>query len=171
MLCKEGKILVVDDEQQILELIGNMLMAQQYNVLTADTAEKALAIMSAEPIDIVISDESMPGMSGTDLLGIIRQSYPDTIAMMLTGKADLQTAIRAINEGQVYRFLTKPVYMADLLVSVDQALQHQKCIKEVNQLNRQVADQQSYIKKLESAYPGITEITRDESGAIVIEEN
>jgi DNA-binding NtrC family response regulator len=166
----EGTILIVDDESSILEILSEMLSIKQYTVLTAETAEKALSIMVDQQVDIVITDEKMPGMSGNDLLRIIRLNYPDTIPMMITGYADTQTIIRAINVGQVYKFFTKPIRMTDLISSVGNALEHQRCIKEINRLRRKVSDQRDYITKLEKLYPGITQLEKSPSGAKLIDD-
>jgi DNA-binding NtrC family response regulator len=147
---KENTILIVDDERGVLEIFADMLLTQQYTVLTAETAEKALSIMVDRQVDVVITDERMPGMSGNDLLRIIRLNYPDTIPIMISGYADIQTTIRAINVGQVYKFFTKPVRKADLISSVRKALEHQRCIREVNRLEKKVSDLQDYITKLEN---------------------
>ena len=170
MIFTEETVLIVDDESCVLEAISNMLSTQRYTVLTAESAEEALSILSSQQVDIIITDENMPGISGNELLNIVRHNYPGTIPMMMTGYADLQTTIRAINDGQVYKFFTKPVGMSDLIASVAKALEHQKCVKEVTQLKGKISEQKIYISKLENLYPGITQLKKDQSGAILIEE-
>lgn len=166
----KATILVVDDEQDILQLIADILATQNYEVLTAVSAEKALSIIENQQVDIVITDENMPGMSGTELLSIMRFQHPDIISMMITGYADVETTIRAINDAQVYKFFTKPLRMTDLIISVKNALEHQQCMTEVNRLKRKVSEQKKHIAELEHLYPGITQLNKDPSGAIVIEE-
>ena len=124
-------ILVVDDHKVIRDMLENMLSREYYTVHCAVSAEDALKILSQEPIDVVISDEVMPGMTGTQFLAVVRKDYPDTIRIILTGHASLESAMHAINEGEIYRFLTKPCNLFDLSVTIRQALQ-QKHLKNEN---------------------------------------
>ena len=121
-------VLVVDDEPDVRDMLTQALSREPYEVLCADSAEEALDIIAREPVDVVLSDEKMPGMSGTEFLAIVRRQYPDTIRMILTGHASLESAIHAINEGEIYRFFTKPCNMVDLMVTIRQALKHKDLI-------------------------------------------
>ena len=164
-------ILVVDDHQVIRDMLENMLSRESYTVHCAVSAEDALKILSQEPIDVVISDEVMPGMTGTQFLAVVRKDYPDTIRIILTGHASLESAMHAINEGEIYRFLTKPCNLVDLSVTIRQALQ-QKYLKNENKRLEKIVEQQSFsIKKIENKYPGITKVKRDSGGAIIIDDN
>src|SRR5512138_2916271 len=102
------KVLLVDDETDIINILKELIELEEFEVLTAGSGEEALAKMMENVIDVVISDEHMPGMPGTELLGIARSQYPDTIRILMTGYANLDMAIRAINDGEIYRFFTKP---------------------------------------------------------------
>jgi len=95
----EHKVLIVDDEPTITDLLKDALANEPYDILSAASAEEALPILDREQVDVVISDEKMPGMSGSEFLAIVRQEYPDTVRMILTGHGSLESAIRAINEG------------------------------------------------------------------------
>lgn len=163
------KILVVDDQSVIRNLLKDAFARGPFEVHTAASAEDALALLSCMPVDVVISDEKMPGMSGTAFLAVVRKRYPETIRIMLTGHASLDTAIRAINEGEIYRFLTKPCNIVDLRVTVQQALEQRDLRQENLRLQKVVARQASDIRALEQACPGITEIRRDASGAVIID--
>ena len=116
-------ILVVDDQQPLLDLLREALQRESYQVFCAGSAEEALPILSRQHVDVIISDEKMPGMSGTELLAIARKKYPESIRIILTGHANLKSALRAINEGEVYRFFTKPYNLLDLAATIGQALQ------------------------------------------------
>ena len=164
-------ILVVDDHQIIRDMLENTLSRESYTVHCAGSAEDALKILSKEPIDVVISDEVMPGMTGTRFLAVVRKDYPDTIRIILTGHASLESAMRAINEGEIYRFLTKPCNLVDLSVTIRQALQ-EKHLKKENKRLENIVEQQSFsIKEIEKIYPGITKVKRDSGGAIIIDDN
>jgi response regulator RpfG family c-di-GMP phosphodiesterase len=116
-------ILCVDDEPNILSSLRRALRNPQYRVLTAPGGHEAIAIMEAAPADLVISDMRMPGMDGAQLLGQIRRRWPRTMRILLTGYADVDSTIAAINEGQIYRYVNKPWDDGELQVTVAQALE------------------------------------------------
>ena len=163
-------ILVVDDEPPIRELLKDALSREPYDVLCAGSAEEALAVLEREPVDVIISDEKMPGMLGSEFLAVARQKYPNTIRMILTGHASLEAAIRAINEGQIYRFFTKPCNMVDLVVTVRQALQQRELLAENQRLLNIVQQQSLTLEQLEKRSPGITKVKRDAAGAVIIDD-
>jgi response regulator RpfG family c-di-GMP phosphodiesterase len=107
-MTEHPSILCVDDEPKVLEGL-KLHLRRYYEVLTATGGQMALELLEREgPFAVVLSDMRMPGMDGATLLGQIRQRSPDTTRMLLTGQADLDSAIAAVNEGQLFRFLTKP---------------------------------------------------------------
>jgi len=165
-----NKVLFVDDEPHVTEALKRVLRKQPYEVLSANSAEGALEILAREPVDVVVSDERMPGMSGSQFLAIVCRDYPDTIRMMLTGHASLEAAIRAINEGEIYRFFTKPCNEVDLAVTIRQALQLKDLMAESQQLRQVVQDQTAILQKMENHHPGITNVKRDLDGAIVVDD-
>lgn len=166
----QHKVMIVDDEPVITEMMEDVLSREPYSVLSARSAEEALATLTREQVDVVISDEKMPGMSGSELLSIIRQRYPDTIRMILTGHGSLESAIRAINEGEIYRFFTKPCNMVDLAVTIRQSLQQKELMKESQRLLKMVKRQSAIIEKLEEQYPGITKVKRDAKGEVIMDD-
>lgn len=166
----QHKVLIVDDEPIITDLLKDALSREPYGILSASSAEEALPILDREKLDVVISDEKMPGMSGSEFLAVVRQKYPDTIRMILTGHASLDSAIRAINEGEVYRFFTKPCNMFDLAMTIRQAIKLNDLMKESRRLLKIVKRQSALIESLERQYPGITKIKRDAEGDIVIDD-
>ena len=164
-------ILIVDDESIIREALIDAFSREPYGVFSADCAISALDILDREHIDVILSDELMPGMNGSELLAVVRKKYPDTIRMILTGHASLESAIRAINEGEIYRFFTKPCSVVDLMVNVRQALQHRDLTKGSQQLVKIAKNQSQYIDGLEKEHPGITDVKRDEKGAIILDDS
>ena len=163
------KVLVVDDEPTITDMLRDVLSLEPYEILSANSAEEALAILEWEQMDVVISDERMPGMSGSEFIALVRQKYPDTIRIILTAYARLDAAIRAINEGEIYRFFTKPCSMIDLAAAIRQALQQKELTKERARL-LELKRQSTFIERLEKQYPGITEVKRDAMGEIIIDD-
>jgi DNA-binding NtrC family response regulator len=102
------RILVVDDDPTIRAVLRQTLDRQGYTVFTAAEPVAAFALLDVQPVDMVISDNLMPNMSGVSFLSMVRDGFPEVIRILLTGNADAETAIRAINEGAIYKFLTKP---------------------------------------------------------------
>ncbi len=109
------KILFVDDEQNVLQSMRRQLR-KRFPLQTALSGDEALEIMKREgPFAVIVSDMRMPGMNGVELLSRVKDLYPDTVRIMLTGNADQETAIEAVNSGQIFRFLTKPCSTAILV--------------------------------------------------------
>lgn len=102
------RILLVDDEPNICKALRRSLRKEEYEVFTASEPAEAFAILKEHPMDMVISDHLMPNMTGVEFLASVRDRFPEVMRILLTGHADMETAIRAINDGQIYRFFTKP---------------------------------------------------------------
>lgn len=122
------RILCVDDEPQILESLS-LNLRRPYDVDTATSGAAALEILTNEPTTaVVISDMRMPGMDGAAFLARARQVAPDAVRMLLTGQADIDSAIAAVNEGQIFRFLTKPCPPPILLAALGAAVEQHRLI-------------------------------------------
>jgi signal transduction histidine kinase len=156
---KPQSILMVDDELPNLNLFRR-LFKKQYEVLTAETGAKALRLLEAEPVDLVICDQRMPGMSGIELLEIIRKKYPKTSRIMVTAYPDLRVAVDAINLGQVSRYILKPWDNAELAALVKQELR----LRQYREENEKLAfDLQRRNLELERANLELTSIDRIKS--------
>jgi len=166
----EHTILIVDDEPFITEILTEALSREPYVILTAGSAEDALRLLDQRQMDVIISDEKMPGMSGSEFLAVVRKKYPDTIRIILTGHGSLESAIRAINEGQIYRFFTKPCNVLDLAMTIRKAIQQNELKKEIQRLVSIEKRKSAFIKTLENQYPGITKVNRDSRGEIIIDD-
>jgi diguanylate cyclase (GGDEF)-like protein/PAS domain S-box-containing protein len=101
-------LLLVDDEENILNSLTRMLRRDGYRILTATGAEEAFDILGRNEVQVVISDQRMPGISGTELLSKVKDMYPQTVRIVLSGYTDLQAVTNAINQGAIYKYLTKP---------------------------------------------------------------
>lgn len=122
----QGSLLFVDDDPALLDAIKRNFRKEPYSLFTALTAEEALEVLEREEMDVVVSDENMPGMSGIEFLSTIKRKYPRVVRMMATGHVTHETAIRAINEGHVFRFLAKPFDMTDISISIRYAITHKR---------------------------------------------
>ncbi len=107
MTMNKPTIMFVDDEQHILNAM-NWLFRKQYNLLFANSGEQAVALLKEHSIDVLISDQKMPGMCGTEVLKAARELSPDTVRILLTGYSDYNAAVSSVNEGEVFRFCQKP---------------------------------------------------------------
>lgn len=101
-------IMIVDDEPSVLSSLSRCLRDERYDIITTLSGEDALRIMREQDINVVISDQSMPRIQGTDFLVLVKIYRPRTVRILLTGKADLDIAVEAVNRSEVYRSLTKP---------------------------------------------------------------
>jgi DNA-binding NtrC family response regulator len=167
----KSKLLLVDDEPNLTSALVRSLDRSQFEIFTADSAQKGLMILAGNDIDVVVSDERMPGMTGSQFLTEVRKQWPNTIRMILSGQADLEAAVRAINEGEVYRFLLKPCHPKELQMTILQGLQQKKLVAQSRKLLQEHQKTQNLLEELEKASPGITKIEMDEDGAIMMDDS
>lgn len=141
-------VLLVDDEESILNSLRRLLRSQPYEILLADSGAKALEILQERPVDLVMTDARMPNMDGATLLAQIRKLYPSTLRILLTGYADVDMMTKAINEGQLYRYLSKPWNDEELVQALRQALAHQHSENERQRLEALNREQNQQLKTL-----------------------
>lgn len=116
------RLLLVDDDARVTQALQRTLRAAvPWDVQTANSAREAIALLERESFDAVISDERMPETTGSELLREVRRRWPETIRIILTGEASLESTIRAINEAEIYRFLTKPCRTDEIVACVEAA--------------------------------------------------
>jgi len=164
-------VLLVDDEPNVTDALKRALRREPYEILTATSGAAALELLGRHHVDVVISDEQMPGMSGSVFLSAVRKQFPHTIRMILSGQASLEAAVRAINEGEVYRFFLKPCNPSDLAFTVQQALVHKRLEEQSRRLLRKYQRQASALARLEHQSPEIMRLDTDEQGAVVVDES
>lgn len=162
-------VLFVDDDPFVTASLKRRLYSEPYRILEATSGQQALDILASQPVDVIVSDERMPGMTGTELLTRVAELYPDTIRMMLTGLENLEEAARASEETRIWRFFTKPCHAVDLALSIRQVLHHKATLDENRRLSRTVAVQAALLERLEKEHPGIASVDRDEEGAVLID--
>lgn len=147
-LQQRPTVLLVDDEEPILNSLRRLLREQPYEVLLATSGEQALAIMAQRPVDLIVSDARMPGMDGAALLARVYSEYPDTTRILLTGYADLEIIVKAINEGQVHRYIAKPWTDEELVLTLRQSLAFQFSERERQRLEELTQRQNDELKSL-----------------------
>ena len=164
-------VLLVDDEPNVTEALKRALRREPYEILTATSGDAAQQLLERQHVDVVISDEQMPGMSGSEFLSAVRKKFPHTIRMILSGQASLEAAVRAINEGEVYRFFLKPCNPTDLVFTIQQALQHKRLEEKSRRLLREYQRQAAQLAKLNHAGPELLRVDTDSQGAVLIDES
>lgn len=166
-----ARILFVDDDPNLIEALKRTLRKQPYEIFTALSAKDGLKLLDEQEIDVVVSDNDMPGMSGVEFLTRVRSAHPGTVRVMLTGRASLQSAIEAINEGEIFRFIVKPCDAGSLNRVLVQGVKHRKLLRYARKLLDKSRTQSRIIRNLETENPGITHLQTDGDGAIVIDDD
>ena len=146
-----ARILFVDDEPNILSSLRRLFRAQGYQVLTAESGSAGLKILETEAVDLVISDMRMPEMDGARFLEHVRERWPDTLRLLLTGYADVRSILDAINRGEIYRYITKPWDDNDIVLVVRHALERQTLLHEKQQLEALTQHQNEELKLLNAS--------------------
>ncbi|MCK5539636.1 MAG: response regulator [Deltaproteobacteria bacterium] len=166
------RILIVDDESRVVNAVRRVFATAGFiRVEVATSPDEALSMVKKfADLRLVISDYLMPGMDGLEFLAEVSRMRPEIIRIILTGHADLETTLRAINEVGVYKFILKPWNNHDLYWTVIRALELEEARRENRELKKKLKDQAQLVARIEEIYPGISRIERDQDGAIVLEE-
>lgn len=162
-------LLLVDDEPNILSALQRLFRRDGYTILATDSAEEALNILARQPVDVILSDQRMPGMSGVEFLRRVKETHPETMRIVLSGYTDLQFITDAINEGAIYKFLTKPWDDAQLREQVQEAfrskgitdenqrLSEALCVANV-ELTAHVEDKERQARQIETVLDTLQEV-------------
>ncbi|SHG21456.1 Response regulator c-di-GMP phosphodiesterase, RpfG family, contains REC and HD-GYP domains [Marisediminitalea aggregata] len=145
------QVLCVDDEQNILRAIKRALFSLDVDLTLVDSGEKALAVMKEKTIHVVISDMKMPGMTGAELLEQVAAHYPDTFRVVLTGFADIDATIKAVNQGRIHRYLQKPWDNQELINTIEEGLERIKLKDENTRLQKLTKLQNAKLKEVNNS--------------------
>lgn len=170
MIGPSHTLLIVDDEPSILAALRRTLRGESYRILTTSDPSEALGIIEREHVDLMISDIDMPKMSGLELVAHVRHSFPEVVRILLTGRGSLETAMRAINDGEVYRFLTKPWNDAELRETIHQAVQRLEELRRAATAEKNAIRRRQLMAELEREHPGISAVARGDNGVYVLDE-
>lgn len=155
-------ILFVDDDKLICRVITESLGEKNYTLLTAQSGEEGLAkLRENDNVDLLIADQKMEKMTGLELLKIVKKEYPDIITIMLTAHADIETAIEAINEAGVFKFVIKPWNAFDLRLTVFRALETRQLLMEKQSLHKQIKINDILIDEITKKHPKLKRIASD----------
>jgi response regulator RpfG family c-di-GMP phosphodiesterase len=141
-------VLCVDDESNVLSALVRLFRKEDYRFLTAGNGAEALARLTGEHVQVVIADQRMPGMSGLELLQRVKRLYPDTVRVVLSGTADVNVVLESINQGEVFRFITKPWNDEELKVTIRQCLSQYDLVRENRNLVELVRSQIRELRRM-----------------------
>ena len=157
------KLLIVDDESDNLDLLQR-IFHREYHILRAKSGFEALAILEQEPdVGVIVSDQRMPMMTGTELLSQVAETYPDTLRIILTAHTDVRDLVEAINESKVFKYITKPYQIQELVQVVQQATETHKLLKQRTAKLRNALEhaEAKYQSIFENAIEGIFQTSLD----------
>ncbi|HEU0188587.1 MAG TPA: response regulator [Gallionella sp.] len=164
----ERTLLLVDDEENITASLVRLLRRDGYTILRANSGQDGLDMLSQHKVGVIISDQRMPGMTGTEFLSKVKELYPETVRIVLSGYTELNSVTEAINRGAIYKFLTKP-WEDDLLrANVDEAFQRYEMKIENDRLNQGIREAN---EKLQRANQELEERVEKKSREILLNLN
>lgn len=158
-------VLFVDDEPNILKALGRLFRGEDFEIKTAESGADALKLMEDLPVQILVSDHRMPGMTGVDLLSKVRERWPEVIRILVTGNSEINIAVDAINRGQIFKLVTKPWNDDEIKAIVKEALDLYMLKGEIKRLNYLTQEQNLELKDLHhNLEQKVMERTRDLTG-------
>jgi len=168
---RQPTLLLVDDEDNILSALKRLLRNDGYRVFTSNAPERALELLAdldrqGDTVDVVLSDQRMPSMSGVDFLSRVKISHPDTVRLVLSGYTDLQSVTDAINQGAIYKFLTKPWDDEHLKANLREAFQHKQMKDENRRLARELAEVNGRLVRVNEELRALLEEKRQQNEMI-----
>ncbi len=139
-------VLLVDDEPHVLKAVARTLKNEPYRLLTAENGRAALGVMNENPVHVVLTDLSMPEMDGLELLRTIALAHPSTVRLIVSGLSDSGTILRAMETGNIYRYISKPWNDTELKLLIRQALDYHALNEERQQLLHQLTEQNAALE-------------------------
>lgn len=140
-------LLIVDDEDFILEMIKRQLQSEGYNIYLAASGEAGLQIVKANPVGVIVSDQSMPGMDGITFLNAVRDIDDDVVPIMMTGHGTLEHALAAINQSRVFSYIIKPCSMPVLQSTIRDASRHYEVTAEYKRVLKRTYQLNEHLQK------------------------
>ncbi|MGB2770121.1 MAG: response regulator [Candidatus Zixiibacteriota bacterium] len=144
------RILVVDDELFVRELLLEFLSSEGYEVSLADSGEKAVKLMQSEPADVVLVDLKMPGIDGIETLRQIKKTAPNTLSIVMTGYPTIDSSIEALRCG-AYDYVVKPFKLNNLKSSIEKALEEHKLKDQTTRLKERIAHLETELEKFSTS--------------------
>jgi len=154
-------ILCVDDEANILSSLKRLLRKEDYTLYTANSAREGLELLKEHEVQVVLSDQRMPEKTGVEFLKNVKELYPSTIRVVLSGYADLGAIVEAINQGEIFRFLTKPWNDENLKADIRQCFEHYEIVQQNHHMINVIKEQNKQLQEInEHLEQQVTERTK-----------
>ena len=141
-------VLCVDDEQNVLNALKRLLRKETFRLLTCTNGREGLELLARNDVQVVISDQRMPEMNGNDFLKEVKDLYPQTIRIILTGYTDVDTISNSINKGHIYKFFLKPWNDQQIVLEIRQALEQFELIKANKRLHEMTLEQNEELRTI-----------------------
>ncbi|HAT11971.1 MAG TPA: hypothetical protein DCS97_15635 [Planctomycetes bacterium] len=148
-------VLIVDDDIALLDALRRSLRNVPYHIIAVADAQRALEQLEERPIDVVVSDDQMPGMGGIELLTAIRRHHPAVVSIMMSGRTTIGGMVHAINDGEIFRFLIKPCLAAEVDRSIRLALAQKMVLDHCRRLLPLMRRQSALLGAIERDHPGL----------------
>lgn len=161
-------LLIVDDEKNILSAIRRLLRNEDYDIVMAGSAAEGFEVLKEHNIQVIISDQRMPGMNGTDFLSRVKDEFPDIIRIILSGYTDIDSMAEAINRGHIYKFLLKPWNDQNLILEIRQAFDQYDLIEANKILQQKILIQN---KKLKVINDSLEKLVKDRTRELEIKNH
>lgn len=173
------RIMLIDDEENVLNSLTRILKREAgLELVTNSDPRAALAEANRSKFDLFLSDYRMPYMDGVEFLVNTKKSNPDAMRLILSGAADFTALMDAINKAEIYRFISKPIQVHELIQTLHQALHLHDILEENKRLSNLVRKQESELKNREIAlkhfskeHPTLANVNWDDDGSIIIDED
>jgi len=162
-------ILFVDDEPTFLGSILRALRGFPFEVLGAASGDEAIMLMRKRNVDVLVSDIDMPGMTGLELVKIVRREFPTTVRMLLTGAGTMDRTLEAINEGEVHRFFTKPLDYELFQATISALVDRIEKLRRDSEADERAARRDEFLRWVEATFPGTLDVVRSEHGEVVVD--
>jgi diguanylate cyclase (GGDEF)-like protein len=144
----ERTLLLVDDDEDIGASLKRLLRPEGYNILCARSGQEGLELLARNQVQVIVSDQRMPQMTGVEFLSRVKELYPKTVRIILSGYADLSSVTDAINQGAIYKFLTKPWDNESLCANVLEAFRHYELTQQKNNLALEIQEANTTLASL-----------------------
>ncbi len=166
----DNKVLLVDDEVSVLKALQRSLIDEDFDVHLAESAAEGLELLDQHKFKVVVSDERMPVMCGSEFLSIISLQHPEVVRITLTGQASIEAAMTAVNQGEIYRFLLKPWNDTELTLAIRSAIEKYDLEMQNRKLLSQARIQSMKLDMAEKKHPGPANTDRSDDGSFVMRE-
>jgi response regulator RpfG family c-di-GMP phosphodiesterase len=143
---EEYTLLCIDDEKNILNALKRLLRKEKFRLLTGNSGKEGLQILAENKVHVVLSDQRMPEMNGTEFLKEVKERHPDILRIILTGYTDVDSISEAINEGHIYKFFLKPWNDQNLKLEIRQAMEQYGLMQDNLRLHEQILQQNEELK-------------------------